>query len=113
MLQVAFCEVQLAQLAPAEPHLLLTNPALQTPTASQHPGQLAVLQTGMHVFWVEQTLPWVEQFWHATPPLPQSVLLLPVTQVLPLQHPFGHVAALHAACWQAWFWQVWPLAPQF
>lgn len=97
MLQVAFDAVQLEHVAPADPHLLFTKPALQTPTASQQPGQLTVLQTGMHDFCVEQTLPCAEQFWQATPPVPQSVLALPVTHVLPLQHPFGHDVALHAA----------------
>jgi hypothetical protein len=113
MLHVAPCDVQLAHVAPLEPHLLLTNPALHTPTESQQPGQFCALQTGMHDFWPEQTLPWTLQFWHATPPVPQSVFELPVTHVLPLQQPVGHVAALHAGAWHAWFWQVSPCAPQF
>lgn len=103
MLHVAFCVVQLAQLAPEDPHLLFTKPALHTPTESQQPEQFPALHTGMHDFCREQTLPCTEQFWQATPPVPQSVLELPATHVLPLQQPVGHVVALQAGAWQAWF----------
>jgi len=67
----------------------------------------------MHDFCAEHTLPCAEQFVHATPPVPQSVFVFPVTHVLPLQQPFGHVAALHAGDWQTCPWQVWPWFEQF
>ena len=44
--------------------------------------------------------------------MPHAVLVVPATQVLPLQQPFGHVAALHGG-WQTLPWQVPPVAAQF
>ena len=120
MLQVSPWLVQFAHVAPPEPHLLPVKPALQTPTLSQQPGQLAAEHCGMQLFCAEQTLPCVVQFWHATPPVPQAVLAEPVTQVLPLQQPLGHVAALQADthCCDVQtrpcvvqFWQAWPPMP--
>lgn len=113
MLQVSPWLVQFAHVAPPEPHLLPVKPALQTPTLSQQPGQLAAEHCGMQLFCAEQTLPCVVQFWHATPPVPQAVLAEPVTHVLPLQQPLGQVAALHGGGWHVLPWQTFPLAEQF
>jgi hypothetical protein len=38
----------------------------------------------------------VLQVTHAAPPVPHALALVAVTQDVPLQHPFGQVAALHA-----------------
>ena len=64
-----------------------------------HPRQIAGAGTpdsawqawhGLH-----QVPPVAAQFWHAWPPVPHEVFELPVTQVVPLQHPLGQFCGLH------------------
>jgi hypothetical protein len=87
------------------PHWLFVSPGWQTPVSSQHPPQFCgphpppspgeqnpVLQL--------RPCPQIE---HACPPEPHSVVVLPVTQVLPSQHPeqsCGLHEPLSKICWQ-------------
>ena len=113
--------VQFVQATPPCPHELLSIPsASHVLFGRQQPLQFA----GPH--FATHCRPW--QIWfdavqsvHAAPPVgPQALSCVPTTQVLPEQHPFGHVAGPHAGTWQepdwqtrggTWFAQFWQSAP--
>jgi hypothetical protein len=109
-----------ASLVPAtQVLLLLQQPPLQGSLGPQAELQTRLLQAssvGQSVAemqpqtWVlKHTWPrlLVVQLAQATRPVPQAVLLVPATQVVPLQQPLGQLVALQT---QAPFTQAWPAA---
>lgn len=94
VLQTLFCAVQSTQLLPFDPQRLLVNPAKQVPAWQQPDGQFC----GVHVGWTthvpfEQVPLDSVQFWQALPWMPQ-VVFVDGRQLLPWQHPFGHVCGV-------------------
>ena len=70
---------QLTQLAPPTPHALALMPLRHWPFASQQPsGQVALEHPPTHA-WLLQLLPAAVQASHWLPPVPQALLLRPVT----------------------------------
>lgn len=57
----------------SEPHARFELPGVQAPASVRQPGQVKV----MHWPMVLQALFWAWQFWHATPPWPHAVKVLP------------------------------------
>jgi hypothetical protein len=104
---------QVRQAPPLAPQAVTVLPATQVPLEQQPPLQrLVALQAPLHVpllhawsagqsvselqpqTWVLKHTwprPLVVQLAQATPPVPQAVLLVPATQVVPLQQPVGQL----------------------
>jgi hypothetical protein len=98
------CAEQSMQVWPLLPHAWSESPAWHV-AFWQHPVQFDELHPAatVHALLVH-TFDDVVQFVHAAPPLPHAVFEVPATHVVPEQHPFGHVDALHGGgAAHAWF----------
>jgi hypothetical protein len=84
------------------PHAELQTWLLQASSVGQ---SLDALQPQTWVLKHTCPRPLVAQLAQATPPVPQAVLLVPATQVVPLQQPVGQLVAVQA---QAPFTHAWP-----
>jgi hypothetical protein len=130
LVQLSAVLLHVTQTSPLEPHAVRVLPATQVLLLLQQPplqGLVplqAELQTWLlHASSVGQSVsvlqpqtwllkqtwprPLVVQLAQATPPVPQAVLLVPATQVVPLQQPVGQLVASQT---QAPFTQCWPAA---
>lgn len=84
--QLSACvESQVTHAAPPEPQLIVEGDEHVEPE-QQPPAQVVELQSAHAPPAQMRPL----QFWHAAPPLPQTVLLVPATQAVPEQQPLGH-----------------------
>lgn len=95
VLHTLACWVQSVQLFPLEPQRLFVNPAKQVPAWQQPDAQFCGVHVGVTTQVPLEHVPFVSvQFWQSLPAVPQ-VVFEDGMQLLPWQHPLGHVWALH------------------